>query len=118
MINHDWPGNVRQLKNVVERLVIMTDDRILGYGNLTDHLEADHNPTNSAVPETLDELKNIKQDLLEKQFGQIERAFLQKALSAAKGNITQASKHVGMQRSNFSALMKKHHLSAHTPERN
>jgi len=118
LINHDWPGNVRQLKNVVERLVIMTDDRILGYGNLTDHLEADHNPTNSAVPETLDELKNIKQDLLEKQFGQIERTFLQKALSAAKGNITQASKRVGMQRSNFSALMKKHHLSAHTPERN
>ncbi|MCP4575526.1 MAG: sigma-54-dependent Fis family transcriptional regulator [Deltaproteobacteria bacterium] len=118
LINHDWPGNVRQLKNVVERLVIMTDDRILEYGNLTDHLEVDHNPTHGAVPETLDELKNIKQDLLEKQFGQIERAFLQKALSGTQGNITRASKRVGMQRSNFSALMKKHHLSAHSPERN
>ena len=118
LINHDWPGNVRQLKNVVERLVIMTDDRILGYGNLTDHLEADRNQTRDTIPKTLDELKNIKQELLEKQFGQIERAFLQKALSSAQGNITQASKQVGMQRSNFSALMKKHHLSAHTPERN
>ena len=118
LINHDWPGNVRQLKNVVERLVIMADDRILEYGSLTDHLEADQNPTHDTIPETLEELKNIKQDLLEKQFGQIERAFLQKALSGAQGNITQASKHVGMQRSNFSALMKKHHLSANAPERN
>jgi len=118
LINHDWPGNVRQLKNVVERLVIMADDRILGYGNLTDDLEVDHNPTRDTIPETLDELKSIKQDLLEKQFGQIERAFLQKALSGAQGNITRASKQVGMQRSNFSALMKKHYLTAHTSEQN
>ena len=118
LMNHDWPGNVRQLKNVVERLVIMADDKILGYENLTDHLETDRNQTRSAIPETLDELKSIKQDMLERQFGQIERAFLQKALSGAQGNITQASKHVGMQRSNFSALMKRHHLSANTTERN
>jgi len=118
LINHDWPGNVRQLKNVVERLVIMADDKILSYGNLTDHLEADRNQTRSTIPETLDELKSIKQDMLEKQFGQIERTFLQKALSDAQGNITRASKRVGMQRSNFSALMKKHHLSANTTQRN
>jgi transcriptional regulator with GAF, ATPase, and Fis domain len=118
LINHDWPGNVRQLKNVVERLVIMADGKILSYGNLTDHLEADRNQTRSTIPETLDELKSVKQDMLEKQYGQIERTFLQKALSGAQGNITQASKRVGMQRSNFSALMKKHHLSANTTERN
>ncbi len=118
LINHDWPGNVRQLKNVVERLVIMADDRILGYGNLTDQLDADRIQPLDPIPKTLDELKSVKQDLLENQFGQIERAFLQKALSESQGNITQASKRVGMQRSNFSALMKKHHLSATTPERN
>ena len=118
LINHDWPGNVRQLKNVVERLVIMADEKILEYGSLKDHLEADQNPIHDSIPETLDELKSIKQALLEKQFGQIERAFLQKALSGAKGNITRASKHVGMQRSNFSVLMKKHHLSPNVPEPN
>jgi len=112
LINYDWPGNVRQLKNVVERLVIMADDRILGYRNLTDHWETEQNQTRDAIPKTLDDLKSVKRHLLEKQFGQIERAFLQKALSTAQGNITQAAKRAGMQRSNFSALMKKHHLSA------
>jgi DNA-binding NtrC family response regulator len=118
LINHDWPGNVRQLKNMVERLVIMADDRILDYGNLNDQLDADRIQTRSTIPQTLEELKSVKQDMLEKQFGQIERAFLQKALSDAQGNITQASKRVGMQRSNFSALMKKHRLSADVAEQN
>lgn len=116
LINYDWPGNVRQLKNVVERLVIMADDHILDYWNLTDHWETDRNQNRESIPETLDELKSVKRHLLENQFGQIERAFLQKAFSAAEGNITRAAKRAGMQRSNFSALMKKHHLSANSTE--
>jgi two-component system NtrC family response regulator len=56
-------------------------------------------------------LKAAKQNLLANQFGEIERAFLKKALSAAAGNITQAARQVGMQRSNFSTLMKKHGLT-------
>jgi two-component system NtrC family response regulator len=52
--------------------------------------------------------------MLENKFGQIEKAFLQKALAAVGGNITQAARRAGMQRSNFSALMKKHHISAHS----
>ena len=114
LVNYDWPGNVRQLKNVVERLVIISDDRVLDYQSLSDHWEMKRNRTQDAIPETLEELKSIKRNLLENQFGQIERAFLQKALSAADGNITQAARRVGIQRSNFSALMKKHHLSANS----
>jgi DNA-binding NtrC family response regulator len=112
LVNYDWPGNVRQLKNVVERLVIIADDRVLDYQSLSDHWEIKGNRTRDAIPETMEELKSVKRHLLENHFGQIERAFLQKAISAADGNITQAARRVGIQRPNFSALMKKHHLSA------
>jgi DNA-binding NtrC family response regulator len=116
LINHEWPGNVRQLKNVVERLVILADDRILDHQNLSDHWEI--KPDNHAddVPKTLEELKSVKQHLLENQFGQIEKNFLQKALAIAEGNIAQAARQVGMQRSNFSVLMKKHGLSSNPVE--
>jgi DNA-binding NtrC family response regulator len=116
LINHEWPGNVRQLKNVVERLVILADDRILDHQNLSDHWEI--KPDNQAddVPKTLEELKSVKQHLLENQFGQIEKNFLQKALAIAEGNIAQAARQVGMQRSNFSVLMKKHGLSSNPVE--
>jgi two-component system NtrC family response regulator len=112
LINHEWPGNVRQLKNVVERLVIIADDLILDRKNLSDHWGINPNHISDTVPKTLKELKSVKRHLLENQFGRIEKNFLQKALSAAKGNIAQAARQVGMQRSNFSVLMKKHGLSA------
>ena len=114
LVNHDWPGNVRQLKNVVERLVIISDDRILNYRNLSDHWENKYNNKPNVVPKTLEDLKAVKQHLLENQFGKIEKAFLQGAFAAAEGNIALAARQVGMQRSNFSALMKKHGLAANS----
>ena len=54
---------------------------------------------------------------MENHFGKIERAFLQNALAVAEGNIAQAARQVGMQRSNFSVLMKKHGLTANTVDK-
>jgi transcriptional regulator with GAF, ATPase, and Fis domain len=116
LVNHHWPGNVRQLKNVVERLVILADDRILNYWNLAEDMEINPYPSPDIVPRTLAELKSVKRHLLENNFGKIEKAFLQKALAAADGNIAQAARQVGMQRSNFSVLMKKHGLTANTAD--
>ena len=117
MVNHDWPGNVRQLKNVVERLVIMTDQTVVDSGSFMNHFEAHRNQEKDPIPNTLEELKSVKRHLLEEQFARIEKAFLQKALDADNGNITRASKRVGMQRSNFSALIKKHNIFADTVEK-
>jgi len=116
LVNHHWPGNVRQLKNVVERLVILTEDRILNYWNLAENWEEKPYPSSDIVPKTLAELKSVKRHLLENHFGKIEKAFLQNALAAAEGNIAQAARQVGMQRSNFSVLMKKHGLTANTAD--
>ena len=111
-MNFEWPGNVRQLKNVIERLVIMSDDRTLDLIYLLSQLQLKRSWREDPVPETLDELKAIKKRLLKETFGQIEKAFLIKALKACNGNITHAAERVGMQRANFSALLKKHNLSA------
>ena len=66
--------------------------------------------TGKRIPETLEELKAEKRRLLQETFGEIEKAFLLKALRESQGNITHAAARVGMQRSNFSSLMKKHRL--------
>jgi len=112
LTHHDWPGNVRQLKNVIEHLVIMADGAFLDLSFVAEQLETRRSSILAKVPNTLDELKAIKKQILEVRFGQAERAFLIKALTAAHGNITLAAKRVGMQRANFSALMKKHALRA------
>jgi len=115
LIDHSWPGNVRQLKNTVERLVIMADHGYLDRETLVPHIKVDAGSdlsTPNHIPTTWEELKSVKKYLLENIFGQVEKRFLVKALTECQGNITHAAQKVGMQRSNFSALMKKNGLSA------
>ena len=111
LVSHQWPGNIRQIKNVIERLVIMSDHRVLDSLDLFEHPPMGRFLKGDSIPETLEELKRFKKQILEEDYGQMEKAFLIKALKVCHGNISHAGERVGMQRSNFSALMKKHHLS-------
>ncbi|UCF85567.1 MAG: sigma-54-dependent Fis family transcriptional regulator [Desulfobacteraceae bacterium] len=112
LINHEWPGNIRQLKNVIERIVIMADQSVLDLLYLLDHLQLKQSWSENSIPETLEELKTLKKQIINDRFSQTEKAFLIKALKACNGNISHAAERVGMRRPNFSTLMKKHHLSA------
>lgn len=112
LVHHDWPGNVRQLKNVIEHLVIMADKAFLDIAFVSEQLQTRKSGVQIQVPGTLDELKKFKKHLIEERFGQAEKAFLVKALTVAAGNVTLAARNTGMQRPNFSALMKKHHIQA------
>jgi DNA-binding NtrC family response regulator len=111
LVNHPWPGNVRELKNVVERLVIMADERVFSFLDLMHHLQASRSLEEQKLPGTMEELrraKMAKKKILDHAFANLEKAFLIKALEESGGNITRAAAKVGMQRSNFSALMKRH----------
>jgi DNA-binding NtrC family response regulator len=112
LINFPWPGNVRQLKNVVERLVIMSDHETLSYWDLHDQMQTRRKQRQENIPNSLEELKALKQNILNDVYAPLEKSFLLKALRDAGGNITRAAGNVGMQRSNFSALIKKYDISA------
>ncbi|MBN2035079.1 MAG: sigma-54-dependent Fis family transcriptional regulator [Deltaproteobacteria bacterium] len=115
LINHPWPGNVRELKNVVERLVIMADRGVLNFLDLMHQLHAGRSLEVEKVPTTMEALKvakRAKKLILKHAFGDMEKAFLMQALEESGGNITRAAAKTGMQRSNFSALMKRHGIEA------
>lgn len=112
LVSQRWPGNVRQLKNVIERLVIMADRQLLDRSHLLEHLHPRRsNGGNNAIPQTIEELKAVKKHLIDVRYGELEKAFLVKALKACDGNITHAAAKVGIQRPNFHTLMKKHNVS-------
>ncbi|HIJ57515.1 MAG TPA: sigma-54-dependent Fis family transcriptional regulator [Deltaproteobacteria bacterium] len=115
LIHQDWPGNVRQLKNVIERLVILSEQPYLNLMDLFDHLHHTRPWGKNSIPETYAELKAVKKHLLEQVFSETEKAFLLNALKASSGNITHAAERVGMQRSNFHTLIRKHHLATSSP---
>ena len=70
LVANPWPGNVRQLKNAIERLVIMEDRRYLGMESLQNHLQTGRPVETDRPPETLEELRAYKKELLEKRFGE------------------------------------------------
>lgn len=105
---YDWPGNARQLENVIQRAIIMCPAKTL----LPEHFSSLEIPAAEEVPKTVDELKEKKKDLRLKSVEGIEKSFLTEALKRNAWNISKAASDVGMQRPNFHALMKKYNISA------
>jgi DNA-binding NtrC family response regulator len=110
---YSWPGNVRELKNVVERLAILSDAERVEPRHLPPEIgptRLDHSVVE--LPRNWEEFKECKQQARDAAVRDLERRFLVEALQRSGGNVTQAADDVGMQRTNFHALMRKHGLSA------
>ncbi|MBT8342153.1 MAG: sigma-54-dependent Fis family transcriptional regulator, partial [Desulfatitalea sp.] len=59
-------------------------------------------------PETNDELKRVKQEIRAKSVARIEKQFVLQALNQYGWNVTRTARQVGLKRSNFQAMMRKH----------
>ncbi len=116
LLSFHWPGNVRQLKNIVERLVATVDAELVG----VEHLPAEiGGPTpapealdDAPVPDTVDALKEAKRRLRDIVYERVESRFLLSALQQSGGNVSRAADRVGMARPNFHALMRKYGIKA------
>ena len=91
-----WPGNVRQLVNVIEQCVALTSSPITGDALVEQALEGE----NTALP-TFVEARN-----------QFELNYLRKLLQITKGNVTHAARMAGRNRTEFYKLLSRHELDA------
>ncbi|MEK6693112.1 MAG: sigma-54 dependent transcriptional regulator [Nitrospirota bacterium] len=107
LLSHDWPGNVRQLENTIHRAVLLCMGRTIK----PEHLTFLESKSLNDIPKTSEELKERKKDLRSKSIEEIEKSFIIDALKRNDWNITRASADVGMQRTNFHALMKKYDIT-------
>lgn len=93
--NYPWPDNVRELKNLVRRLLLSDDDADI----TLEEVEAD-----LSAGELADE-PLVKQDLLSLPLReareQFERAYLQQQLVLCDGKVGQLAKRVGMERTHL-----------------
>ncbi len=105
----EWPGNVRQLRNIVERAVILCDGDTIAPADLP-HL-SDLNVLGELmdnIPQDNAQLIQVKKEIRKQAVAHVERNFLISALSRNDWNVTRAAAQVGMQRTNFQGLIKKH----------
>ena len=112
LTEYDWPGNVRQLRNTIERATIMCEGDQISLKDLP--LPGDMKDIEQLlenIPSTNEELKRIKKEIRQKAVRKVEENFILKALEKNSWNVTQAAQSVGLQRSNFHNLMKKYGIT-------
>jgi two-component system NtrC family response regulator len=106
--NYHWPGNIRELEHIIERLTIIVEDTEIKAVHISTVLFKTETFINSVLPKNIYDLNNFKKRIRETSIQEIEKLFVTEALLRNDWNISKASLDVSMQRSNFQALMKKY----------
>jgi DNA-binding NtrC family response regulator len=89
---HDWPGNIRELRNIIERAVLLTEGDSIGLQNLPREFQRTGENTDTAAGPTPD-FGPEGVDL-----ATLERMLLREALRRAEGNRSEAGRLLGLSR--------------------
>ncbi len=95
LLEHKWRGNVRELKNEIERMLILgQDEEILGTELLSDQIKQ--------IPQDVPpEEQQEKTMSLKLAVESLEKQMIKEALQRQNGNKTNAAKELGISRSNL-----------------
>lgn len=92
LIAYDWPGNIRELENVLERAVVLSDTEMI----YTEHIRLD--TVSPVLP-------------LREQLKQVERQLIQQTLVQCGGDRKIAMQKLGLSRSVFYDKLREYHLN-------
>lgn len=103
MVTADWPGNIRQLKNFIERVAVLCEEDIITVDSVRSFLP-------KQTINLYDGLGLIIRKILELDFENkitaIEYHIIQEALRNSCGNKTAAAKEIGVHRKNIERKLK------------
>jgi len=92
LLNHDWPGNIRELRNLIERIAILSPDSDDKISNIIkESLKTSQNDNFKAEKSSSIPLKEARENF--------EKEYLTTQLRKFNGNISKTADFVGMERS-------------------
>ena len=103
LLRYDWPGNIRELENAIERAVLLTTTGVLQVNHLPPELSpvvaSQHGHTEPAAIVPLSE---------------VERLAIANALDLSAHNVPDAARALGVSRATLYRKLRKHGLSANS----
>jgi len=104
---YPWPGNIRELKNVIERTMILAPEGDIDAAYLPEEIR-DYIAEVAAGPLTQDELSPTGHQFL--TLRELERHYIDEVLTASGQNKTQAARILGIHPTSLLRRLKKQHL--------
>ncbi len=101
---YSWPGNLRELENVIERAVVLSSSQQVEVAHLPFYLQESGGPIRVTTQEGFVQAK-------ERVVSMFEREAVARFLSEARGNVSMAAQKAGITRRNFHRLLSKYSIS-------
>ncbi len=99
--NYSWPGNIRELENVIERAVVLCKSNEIGVSDLPAHIATADKGNDQYITSDILPYKELRKRVIEN----FERNYFSRLLERTGGNISKASRIAGVDRSNLRKLI-------------
>lgn len=107
MLRYDWPGNIRELRNIVERLIVFATDGVIKREYLpfnTSNISFESTPKNASTV-----IKENDSTILplQEEMNQHEKKIIERALQILNGNKVECAKQLGITRATLYNRLKR-----------
>jgi DNA-binding NtrC family response regulator len=104
MMNYPWHGNIRELKNMVEKIMNFKEDEIITLEDLPEEIRT--------LKDTKHSFSRPFKEIKREAVTDLSKEYIKGLLSLHKGNVSKAALKAQMDRGNFRKLMKRFSISA------
>jgi DNA-binding NtrC family response regulator len=116
LMRYDWPGNVRELNNALEHAATLCNGDIIDVGHLPSFVTAHghrraHGKNASSISSSSSlPFSAARTQLLE----DFEKRYLDDLLGTTAGNLSEAARRSGIDRSNLRRMLRRHNIQPTT----
>ena len=106
-LNYSWPGNIRELENVIQQAVIFAKNGVITKYQVSEDIINQ----SFSIPLNKDEFQRLKKDKVDIIASKLEIQYLNNLLKQTGGNITKAAALSGYNRRQLQNLISKHNIN-------